>query len=213
MTGSRERATTDWSGVVRFDTRDGQQRGCTGGDGTARRPDDYDKDNTLTHSVGDCDPVDAPNATVATGLPKRQWRAQNGYDLTAPSDSDGDEWHRSEGDRPSVEELRVRGDIEAALQQASVPRSIQERVLYILDDETGRAWSWAGGYGAAVVGVLAALGRHGFAREVRETRDLSPSVERLEAHAVDRGLVEEPSRPQTRGGDASATSETALSDD
>lgn len=156
--------------------------------GVSVDPSDEEWDgNEYRHDLGGSD--DSPNATYATGLGKRQFKLQQGLDVAAP-DEEGEWRETNDGDTPTIEETRIRGNLEAAMQQADVPTTVQDRVKACLDsEETGKAWSWYGGWPAAACGVLASLGYRGHAEVIYGDRDLRGSVDGLAEHAEERGLV------------------------
>lgn len=196
-----------FEGEVRYTPRDGrQQRGSVGGDGE-QDSETYDSENTLAHNPEGADFSETPSATVATELGRRQYKLHKGGDVKAP-DENGEWFETTDGERDTTERSVCRTKVEAPMQQVGVPRNVQERVYSRLEDETGKAWSFAGGWIAAAVGVLAALGYGGYAKaivgleseyEVRkedggtEWKTRHPTrgygVDRLRRHAEERGLV------------------------
>lgn len=199
----QRRPMCDWRGEVRYTPKDGrQQRGTVGGDGN-QDTEKYDSENTLSHNPEGADFAETPSATVATGLGKRQYKLHEGGDVKAP-DENGEWFDTTDGERESTEKGVCRAKVEAPMQQVGVPRIVQERVYSRLEDETGKAWSFAGGWIAAAVGVLAALGYRGYAEAIvgleSEYQDESGEwhrrrptkgygVDRLQEHAEKRGLV------------------------
>lgn len=184
-TADLERPMEDWDGKVHFSPKDERpqrtERGPRGQD-----PIEYDQENTLRYGGQASD--GAPNATVATGLPLQQLRIHIGLKVKAP-DGEGSWGEDDNGDAPTVSEKRRRAKIEIALQKADFTQETQDRVLRILEEEDGRAWSYYGGLFAMVVGTVAALGFEEHAELIRGKYDIETSVSRLKKHAEDRKLV------------------------
>jgi len=156
---------------------------------------EYDRENELQFNPSGIDPKNAPHATIVTGLPKRQYRLHVGSDVAVPTDDDDGEWFdTSDGDAETTETGVCRTLIDAPMQQAGVPSDIRERVHHCLEEygseKEGNAWSFAGGWKAAAIGVLAALDYSGYAEAVSEGVDTNGyGVGRLKAQADTRELV------------------------
>ncbi|WP_324663107.1 hypothetical protein [Haloarcula sediminis] len=90
-----------------------------------------------------------------SGLPKRQFKLQQGQDVAVP---DGGDWFETtDGDATDLHDGAVRSELEALMQGAGIGRERQGHVLALLADEDYSAWSSFGGATAAACGVLLAL--------------------------------------------------------
>jgi|GEM_PF-4143613 len=164
------------------------QRGPNGDNGVGDK-DAEQWDNHAHRHRPDRGPDDGPSATIATGLSRRQFSLHKGRSPAYKTDGG---WTRPAGGDYSEDDHLRRERLDALMQAADVPQSVQKRVQACVNrEDTGRAWSRKGGWPSALCGVLYALGYDAFAEDVHDSEDLDTPLEDLAEHAQRRGLVDE----------------------
>ncbi|WP_277539977.1 hypothetical protein [Haloarcula laminariae] len=151
--GAPDRAAEGFDGTVTFTggSEEVPQRGACGDEPL---PSEEWDANEYQYNPRGSDDV----GSKVSGLPKRQFKLQQGQDVAVPDGGDGEWYETDDGDATGAHDGAVRSELEALMQAQDIGRERQEHVLTDLADENYSAWSSFGGATAACCAVLLSLG-------------------------------------------------------